>query len=697
MLTIAERSLLMNTGDAQVRVAGGAMKHVRFGLLIALVLIPIGLDAQQAAQPNLSREQRSTLQAVVAAVDRDSTTAADSAGVDWPVHVLRASDGSHYVAFSLSGVSGLTPGQPVVLYVRLATRTNPQATNAVVERSAVAEWLAGQRTVPPRPERGIAFGEMPTYGAAGLGARTQTNVSQNLALLEMERERARERSEARERERKAALEGEAVRSARPVLPFEDFDVDAVVETDSSGTAVIRRSITTGPGEYVLTVAWHDGSTKDATRAVRVFRKTIGLPIASTSEFGLSSVIVADSVTVRTLALTPEQQARHPYAIGTTDITPARDAILTNDEPLALVVQVINPRAGANGKPDVAVGFRMSRLTGAGQEHVGVLAPQIYNQTTLPSDFDVLKGHPIFVAVEVPMSTFKRGRYRIQIMAEDRIAGVNATTDTTFSVVGSPAALLRDAPPLALPFRRDALLAPTMLDAIVTSVRPAQPSPALAAALSAASDRRFVDLLRNEPVAPNEEAARATLRSLALYALGDTTTAVALPLRQAAHGSTTAGVHVLIGAAHAIDGRDRDASAAWDAALSAGLDRGLLTPLMVDAALRQGDIERALTLGASAMGSRPTDAVLTRRVAAAHLAAKRASAALDLLNPLLDREPDDSEAQWLRLHARFMEMVAGEISNATPPARESFKQLAARYIESKGRHAVLAAEWAAVIP
>jgi len=98
-----------------------------------------------------------------------------------------------------------------------------------------------------------------------------------------------------------------------------------------------------------------------------------------------------------------------------------------------------------------------------------------------------------------------------------------------------------------------------------------------------------------------------------------------------------------------------------------------------------------------MGSRPTDVVLTRRVAASHLAAKRASAALDLLDPLLDREPDDSEAQWLRLHARFMEMVTGEISNTTPAARESFKQLAARYIESKGRHAVLAAEWAAVIP
>ena len=158
---------------------------------------------------------------------------------------------------------------------------------------------------------------------------------------------------------------------------------------------------------MLSVAWHDNSNKETDKAVRVFQKKVVLPIASTSEFGLSTAIVADSVSVRTLALTSEQ-SRHPYSIGTTEIIPARDTILTNQEPLALVVQVINPRAAPNGKPDVAVGFRISRATATGQEHVGVLTPQIYNETTLPVDFDVLKGHPIFAAVEIPMSTFKRG-------------------------------------------------------------------------------------------------------------------------------------------------------------------------------------------------------------------------------------------------------------------------------------------------
>ncbi len=670
----------------------------RSGLLTrALLVATLPLAAQQATAPNLSPSQRASLQAVVAAVDRVNA-ATDAAGVDWPVHVLRASDGSHYVAFSLAGVSGLTSGSPLVLYVRLATRRDERAVTALVERSAVAEWLAGQRSVLPRPERGIAFGEMPTYGAGSVASRGVTTPGQNVALLEMERERARERREERERERKATLEGEGVRTARPLLPFEDFDLEAVVDTDSSGAAVVRRSLTAGPGDYVLTVAWHDNSIKDTDKAIRVFQKKLVLPIASTSEFDLSNVIVADSVSVRTLALTSEQQSRHPYSIGTTEIIPARDTILTNQEPLALVVQVINPRAAPNGKPDVAVGFRISRATATGQEYVGVLAPQIYNETTLPVDFDVLKGHPIFAAVEIPMSTFKRGNYRVRIMADDRLGGVSATTEATFSVVGTPAVLLRDAPSVALPFRRDAILEPALLTAIVNSLRPPQPSPALTAALNSASERRFVDLLRGEPVRPEEEATRSTLRGLALYALGDTSTAIALPLRQAAQSaSTSAGAHVLLGATHALEGRDRDALIAWDAAVAAGLDAGVLSAFVIDAALRLGDVDRASQLATAALTSRPSDGVLTRRVAACHLAGSRPAPAITLLDAHLGREPGDLDAQWLRLHAQFMDLVATGMSKAEASTREAFKLHAVRYVEAKGRYATLATEWASVVP
>ena len=658
-----------------------------------VIVLPLG--ARQSAAPDLDRSQRATLQAIVAAVDRATSSGAQPA--DWPVHTLRASDGSHYVAFSLIAPPGIVPNQSVALYVRLATRRVEGVSTTTLERSAVAEWLAGQRSTPLPKERGIAFGEMPQYGAGASASRAGTLVPQNLQLLEMERERARERREERDRERKATLEGESQRGARPLLPFEDFDLNAVSAADSGGTVVIRRSLTAGPGDYVLSVAWADPKAKDPGRAVTVVQRPLNLPVASTSEFGLSSVIIADSVGVQQTPLRSDEQSKRPYSIGPIEIVPARDAVFTSDEPLSLVIQVINPRAGADGKPDVAVGFRVTRTTGARQEHIGTLSPQVYNRTTLPLDFDVAKGHPIFAAVEVPLNTFKRGAYRMQVMAEDRLSGASAASDATFTVVATPAVLLRDAPSVAPSFRRDAVLEPALVTAMVDTLRPPRPSSALTAALDAARDRRFIDLVREDTVDPSERGIRAVLRALSLYALGDTATAVAVPLRQATEaGAPVAAIQTLTGGLRAFEGNDREALAAWQRAVDAGLPGATLGPLMVDAYLRQGDSTRATELAQTTLATRPGDPEMVRRLASAHIAAGQMPLAIPLLDQRLQQQPDDLDAQWLLLHALFSGYVKGDGAANETAGRARFKEVAARYIAANGRHAGLATEWLAVV-
>lgn len=418
----------------------------RLGIAGALMTLATAVSAGQAEPPQLSRQQRAALKALVSAVDA-SAGIVDIPDDNWPVHLLRASDGSHYVAFSLNRADGLTVGRPLVVYVRLATR----ADSTVVERSAVAEWLAGQTPAPVLPRRGIALGEMPTYGAGSIATRGPGAQTQNLQLLELERERAREKREAQERARKAALEGtDTTRVARPLLPFEDFDLEAHAVTDRTGAPVLRRSLTAGPGEYDLTVAWVELDAK-ATAPPRVVRRRLSLGPASTTALALSSVILADDVAVRETPVAPADQTAHPYSIGPTAITPARDHVLTPDERLALVVQVINARAAPSGKPDVTMGFRVFRRDGAREQNIGSLAPQLYNEVTLPFDFDVRKGHPIFAAVAVPLRSFKRGDYRLEIAASDRVAGAGVLGNVAFSVVATPATLLGEAPPLAPAF------------------------------------------------------------------------------------------------------------------------------------------------------------------------------------------------------------------------------------------------------
>jgi hypothetical protein len=657
-------------------------------LVVVMSVTPLSA-ASQAEPPKLSRTERAALQAIVTAVDTSRATAV-TPDADWPIHVLRASDGSHYVAFSVPA-AGLTPARPVVLYVRLATRTDERLGT---ERSAVAEWLAGERSNPVPPQRGIAFGEMPTYGAGAIAARGPG--PQSLQLLEMERERARERQVARDRERKATLEGSgAARAANALLPFEDFDLKALATANAAGAPVLRRSLTAGPGEYELIVAWVDPTARNAATAVQVMKRALSLPTASTTEFALSSVIVADEVAVRETTFPPHEQTAHPYSIGGTEITPAEDEVLTNDDRLAIVVQVINARPTTSGKPDVVVGFRLSRLVPGGTESVGTVNPQYYNHSTLPAEFDGLKGHPLFAAVAIPLRTFKRGTYRLQVLADDRAAGSSATSETTFRVIATPAALLRDAPPLGGSFQRESLLETRALQALVKALRPASPSSTLARALDAAAERRFVELIQGDPVASSEVGVQTALRGLALYGLGDTPTAVCAQFRQALQQSAPpATVQVFLGACRALEHNDREAVAAWEAALGAGLPRHAIAVPLAAAHLRLGNVDRAGEMAAAALAADPSDAATIRVAAAPAIAAGRFAEAASLLEAHLAKNHDDVEAQWLLLHTLFASAVRGEGPGATATGSERFKQLAQSYIAQRGRHAPLAAEWLA---
>jgi hypothetical protein len=412
------------------------------------------------------------------------------------------------------GAGNLSPDRPVILYVRLASR--PSASAAQAERSAVAEWLAGQTPTPQLPRRGIAIGEMPTYGAGGIATRGPGAQTQSLQLLELERERAREKREAQERARKAALEGEqTTRASRPLLPFEDFDLQARATLAADGTPVLRRSLTVGPGEYDLTVAWLDAGARPGT-APHVARRSLSMAPASTARLTLSSVIIADEVSVRETPVPSTNQTAHPYSIGATDIVPARDHVLTPDERLALVVQVINASASAAGKPDIAMAFAVFRREGNREQAVGTLAPQVYNELTMPFDFDLRKGHPVFAAVAVPLQTFKRGEYRLEVRATDRLAATSATTEVGFTVIATPATLLREAPSLTPPFDPKEAAVPAAVPLMLGAVR-----------ASEGHDREAIAAWQN---AMRDGAAPASVLPLLIDAhlrLGDTPQAIEL--------------------------------------------------------------------------------------------------------------------------------------------------------------------------
>jgi hypothetical protein len=93
--------------------------HRLVAALAALSILVAGATPAraQSAAPRLNKSQRTLLEAVVAAVDGAASGAPDTPLVEaaWLSHVLRASDGSHYVALRAEVPDSPAPKDPVTL------------------------------------------------------------------------------------------------------------------------------------------------------------------------------------------------------------------------------------------------------------------------------------------------------------------------------------------------------------------------------------------------------------------------------------------------------------------------------------------------------------------------------------------------------------------------------------------------------
>jgi len=307
---------------------------------------------------------------------------------------------------------------------------------------------------------------------------------------------------------------------------------------------------------------------------------------------------------------------------------------------------------------------------------------------MPPDFDLRVGHPLLVAMGVPLATVPRGDYRLKIAVNDRLADRTRTTDAAFSITGTPLSLLAEAPSLGRPFRREDATEDAMLTAIVQGLTPPAPSPALRRALDLAAERKFIDLLAEEPVPQPEQAARTALTGLALYTIGDASALVQFQ-RAYALGGPGGPIQFLIGAVRAMQNREPDAIAAWQTASDEGLPA--VAPFLVDAYIRRGDASRAAALVSAELAGRPAEGTWARALAATHLASGRDQDALLVLEARLAHSPNDTDARWLQLQALYGRIVRNDKS-AAAPERERFLTAAPAYIAEGGANAALAAEW-----
>jgi hypothetical protein len=242
---------------------------------------------------------------------------------------------------------------------------------------------------------------------------------------------------------------------RSQYAFEDlFFTDVPASTD--GPQRLRRAFAVAPGDYDVYIAVKEraagGAAPTATASAAgaappagaadagsaakagVVKQEISAPNLAGQEFTTSSVILAKSVEVLQAPLSTENQAENPYTFGQMKIEPAAEPKFSKKAALSVILWIYGAKIDdTTKKPDVSMDFKFYQKTGDKETYFNKTEPQLLNAQTLPPQFDLAAGHQLLGTLELPLTSFPEGDYRLEIEVQDKAASQKLTRDVTFSV------------------------------------------------------------------------------------------------------------------------------------------------------------------------------------------------------------------------------------------------------------------------
>jgi len=199
---------------------------------------------------------------------------------------------------------------------------------------------------------------------------------------------------------------------------------ATTEADGDDR-VFRGAFALQPGRCTVYLAIRDRNE----RSSRVMLAERVVVVAGFDRrFRLSSVIVVDRAEPQ-----PEVSVSRPYLLGRLLLVPAKRAVFTRGDSLTVAFQIYNAATFEDGRPDVEVRYRVFR-DGGDRRALGATAPQLFNQETLPEEFNQKAGHQLTPLQSLPLAQFEPGEYRLQIDVDDHLGGAHADAEVRFTIV-----------------------------------------------------------------------------------------------------------------------------------------------------------------------------------------------------------------------------------------------------------------------
>lgn len=226
------------------------------------------------------------------------------------------------------------------------------------------------------------------------------------------------------------LAGTAVSGVQ--YPWEDLYELSASPASPGGPLMFSRPFSVPAGEYDMYLAVRTSDTA-APLKVAVLKQTLTVPDYWSTEFTTSSVFLSSQVTPLDTLPTGDEQKTKPYVIGNLELKPNFDGKFTSADELAVFFIIYNPQLTASKKPDVTVEWQPYKKGPLGEAKFRSVEPQKLNPETLPAGFDVDQGHQLVGSLNLPVSAFEAGDYRLAIKVTDNTSGKTLEHDVNFVV------------------------------------------------------------------------------------------------------------------------------------------------------------------------------------------------------------------------------------------------------------------------
>jgi hypothetical protein len=228
----------------------------------------------------------------------------------------------------------------------------------------------------------------------------------------------------------AATSAITLPGGRPTYPWDTIHfIDVPVDGN------VARAIALTPGSYEAFIGVKEKGTP-APGKIGVVRHEITVPALGGADLNTSSVILARGLEQLSAPLATDKQQDNPYVFGTLKLTPSLDHVFAKSGKLQVLFWIYGA-SQTNGKPDVTVEFNFhQRMPDGSQKYFNKTQPQEMNEKTLPQEFNLTAGHQLLSSLEIPLSSFPAGDYRLEIKVTDKPSGKSLTRDVNFQVSAS---------------------------------------------------------------------------------------------------------------------------------------------------------------------------------------------------------------------------------------------------------------------